>query len=566
MMKVEWRATWHAQRARWHGLWLRVGPPRALAEVLLAQAPLLVWVLFFQADASPSAQIRVVAALIVPLGPGAILWCVWRIRRIGWPWPARLALYTVMGALIAVTPTLLLTIFWQTQEHTLLRPRFPLNWFFGLWLAAFTAAFVVSRLGVRLLIFWNGLRRRRLVFALTHAHLLVVVFGMCVFAGLLVLNEVYFTHRIQLQLLPILFVLFVVTVILLLVVLPPSALFSYLFARRTTRRLQSLALATDQLRAGDYDSQVTVRGEDEVAQLQENFNAMAHDLQQAMRDVEAERDRVAGLLAARRQLVASVSHELRTPVATLRGYLESARTHWDTTSPETLRADLAVMERETVHLQTLIDDLFTLARAEVGKLELRHEPVDILKVARNCVESIAPLAWQRARVEVVCEPAATALPRALADAGRLEQVLQNLLHNALRHTPPGGIVAVSVTAEEVSAERKHRAVVLRVRDTGAGIPEDELSHIWERFYRTARSRAEADGGTGLGLALVKELVAGMGGSVAVESTLGVGSCFSVRLPAVTRDANASVSPASQSATDEERQHPLMAGGAARSAR
>jgi signal transduction histidine kinase len=216
-------------------------------------------------------------------------------------------------------------------------------------------------------------------------------------------------------------------------------------------------------------------------------------------------------------------------------------------------------------LQTLIDDLFTLARAEVGKLELRHEPVDALNVARNCVESIAPLAWQRARVEVVCEPAA-ALPRALADAGRLEQVLQNLLHNALSHTPPGGIVAVSVAAEEESAENVHRAVVLRVRDTGAGIPEDELSHIWERFYRTARSRAEADGGTGLGLALVKELVAGMGGSVAVESTLGVGSCFSVRLAAVTRDAKASVSPASQSATGEERQHPLMAGGAARSAR
>lgn len=562
MMRVGWRGEWHVLRESWRGLWLRVSPPRALAEVLLAQAPLLLWVLLVEPGAPMPTQFRAVATTLVPLGPGAILWCAWRMRRIGWPWPARLVLYTAMGALIAVTPTLLLTILWQTQEHLLYRPQFPLNWFFGIWLAAFTAAFVVSRLGVRLLIFWNGLRRRRLVFALTHAHLLVVVFGMCLIAGAVVLTQVYFTHTIELQLVPILFILFVLTVMLLLVVLPPSALFSYLFARRTTRRLQSLALATDRLRAGDYDNRVAVQGEDEVAQLQENFNAMAHDLQQAVRDVEAERDRVAGLLAARRQLVASVSHELRTPVATLRGYLESAQAHWDTTSSGTLRADLAVMERETVRLQALIDDLFTLARAEVGKLELCHEPVDVACVASRCVESVAPLAWQRARIEVVCEPAEAPLPSVLADAGRLEQVLQNLLQNALRHTPPGGIVAVSVAAEEDDGES---TVVVRVRDTGAGIPEDELPHVWERFYRTARSRAEADGGTGLGLALVKELVEGMGGSVAVESALGVGSCFSGRLPTSAHGAATSVAPASRS-TVGERQNPQAAGGVAGSTR
>ncbi|MGH2516177.1 MAG: sensor histidine kinase [Ktedonobacterales bacterium] len=221
-------------------------------------------------------------------------------------------------------------------------------------------------------------------------------------------------------------------------------------------------------------------------------------------------------------MIASVSHELRTPVATLRGYLESTRTHWDGAPPPTLPQDLLTMERETLRLQALIDDLFTLARAEVDRLEMRHEPVDIGMVARRVVETMAPLAWQSNRVEVVAAIPA-ALPAAMADASRVEQVLLNLLRNGVRHTPPGGIVAVEASADETGA-------ILRVKDTGEGIAPDDLPHIWERFYRTRRSREQDSAGTGLGLALVKELAGAMSGSVAVESVLGEGSCFTVRLP------------------------------------
>src|SRR5262249_5601793 len=154
-------------------------------------------------------------------------------------------------------------------------------------------------------------------------------------------------------LLPGLFAVFVLTVIVMLIVLPPSALFSFLFARRTTRRLQTLTAATTALRAGDYRSRVPVEGEDEVAQLQANFNAMAEDLERAVRELREARDNVATLLRARRGLIAGVSHELRTPVATLRGYLDSVLGHWDGAPPPTLRHDLEVMEREAVRLQGL---------------------------------------------------------------------------------------------------------------------------------------------------------------------------------------------------------------------
>jgi len=132
------------------------------------------------------------------------------------------------------------------------------------------------------------------------------------------------------------------------------------------------------------------------------------------------------------------------------------------------------------------------------------------------------LAWQGGKVEVVAQVAPDH-PLALADARRLEQVLQNLLHNAIRHTPPGGIVAVVVAAESA-------ALVVQVRDTGEGIAAADLPHIWERFYRADHARQRVGSGTGLGLALVRALTEAMGGTVAVDSVRGDGACFTLRLP------------------------------------
>jgi signal transduction histidine kinase len=409
--------------------------------------------------------------------------------------------------------------------------------------------YLVARIAVRLWLLWDRARRRRMLLSLTHAHLALVVLVMAAFVVFLVIGlaisenpgsyrpesgglVAVLIDRIFHSLIPLLGIWTVMMIIAVIVMLPPSAVFSYFVARHTTRRLERLAATARAMREGDYGARVSVEGEDEVAQLQADFNTMAGELERTLRDLEAERDTVSHLLQSRRELIATVSHELRTPVATLRAMLESALKQGET-PPPALRGGLAVMEGEVLRLQGLIDDLFTLSQAEVEKLALDCHSIDVAPVVRRSVAAMAPLAWQSGRVEVVAE-LPEELPPICADEARLEQILANLLRNSMRHTPPGGIVAV-ITAAEADVVR------IEVRDTGEGIPPEELPRVWDRFYRgeSARSSgarrshgasAEDNPGAGLGLALVKELTEAMGGTVAVESQVGQGSTFTVRLP------------------------------------
>jgi signal transduction histidine kinase len=525
-------------RRFWRTGWHSAAPSRAASEALLLAGLVASIALGLTWHAAATGNIfflRDNVSFVLLAGPIVALWCAARMRPHAGAWWRGVLSDLGMGMLLGLIPAgiMLFTeqvLIAQSDRLSLVARAFDHR--ISLWvvllvaLGAFGLEFVVLRLGVRGWLYWNQLRRRRLRWALTHALLSVAVLA----AGLFALLAVSLTITTRgattsLAVVPILFFLAVLTIIGLAMVLPPSALFSYLFVRHTTARLQALARATGRLRAGDYAIRVPVAGEDEVAELQANFNAMAADLERAVAEVQAERDTVAGLLRARRELVASVSHELRTPVATLRGYLESTLTHWNGDPPATLRRDLEVMEREAVRLQTLINDLFTLARTEVGQLDLCVAPTDAGDVARRVAETTGPLAWQTGRVEVVAQ-VAPSLPLAQADAGRLEQVLLNLVHNAVRHTPPGGIVAIHALAEG-------DAVLLSVRDTGSGVAADDLPRIWERFYRGDQARAAEGGGSGLGLALVKELTEAMGGSVAAASAIGEGSTFTVRLPRAT---------------------------------
>ncbi len=402
--------------------------------------------------------------------------------------------------------------------------------------------YVLARLAVWAWRMWDRMRRRRMLWALTHAHLMVVVaaaamgalgvFALAPYSGGRALTHPeaasWYTmvgERLLYLIFPVVSLIVMMTVAALAILLPPSAIFSYLVARRTTRRLETLAATARALREGNYAARVAVAGEDEVAQLQADFNAMAEKLEQTLQDLATQRDTVSQLLQSRRELVASVSHELRTPVATVRAIVESALQRQDEPLPPTVRRDLETTESEILRLQHLIDDLFTLSQAEVDKLALDCQPVELAPLAQRMVAAMAPLAWKSGRVELVAE-LPDDLPPAHADPTRLEQVLANLLRNAVRHTPPGGIVAVMAAAEA-------GAVHVEVRDTGEGIQPEDLPHIWERFYRGRDSRTDADGSAGLGLALVKELTEAMGGTVGVESVVGQGSCFTVRLPQAT---------------------------------
>ena len=463
------------------------------------------------------------------ISAGIAVWTALRLRSPTGPWWRRV-LSEIVAGLFASAPSAIFEVLFRVQLVTA-------NWLGGFFLLVGAIGFLCFRVGVGVWLFWDRLRRRRLIWSFTHAILTtVVVVALLVVVVLTLISANYgptsdliapqaspfasFAAQIVNRFLPLASIMVVFTVIGLALILPPALIFSYFVARSLTKRLERLAVATHQVQAGDYAVRIDTVGQDEIAQLQSDFNAMTSTLDRSVREVQAERDRVAALLNERRELIASVSHELRTPVSTLRGYLESALTNWDVTPPETLRHDLAIMDRETDRLQTLIDDLFTLARAEVGQLTLVCQPIDLGTLAARVVDTIAPLAWQTSRVQVATEVQSDV--RGIADEGRLEQVLRNLIHNAVRHTPPGGIVAVIV-------DRGDRTATIEVRDTGEGIAPEDLPHVWERFYRAGNSQARGDG-AGLGLALVKELVEAMGGSVGVESKLGEGSCFTMILP------------------------------------
>lgn len=509
--------------------------PRALIETLALGAIFAVSLPLYPGRNTPTSHLLAFMLLIGPAG--CTLWMALRLRLPAMSWRRALLIEAPVGLLLSA-PASATLLFILLRDYIPFRPARQEQYLIllGVILLLFALAFVVYRFGVRLWLWWDIKRRRSLRWALTHALLSVAASGVFIVSlALFGLQIAFFRPDAPLfQWLTAIVVISILLIIGILVALPPSALFSFLFARGAARRILDLAHATERLRAGDLAARAPVQGEDEVAQLQMNFNAMAADMERGVHDLRAERDQVALLLDQRRELIANVSHELRTPVATLRGYLESATLRWNEATPDALRHDVDVMLHETQRLQSLIDDLFTLAQAQVGRLDLHCAPTDLGALARGVVETMAPLAWRGGRVEVVAR-IAPALPAAQIDATRTEQALHNLLRNAMRHTAPGGIIAV---VAEQSGER----LALRVRDTGEGISQDELPRIWERFYRSDRARAADASGSGLGLALVKEVVEGMGGAVEVESALGEGSVFTLLLPLAAEDALPIASP------------------------
>ncbi len=402
-------------------------------------------------------------------------------------------------------------------------------WIVTFYVALSAPAYLGGRIARRLWAGWNALRQRRFAWALTHAHLLLFAVPGGGGIALIALFVLYDNLERLLALKPGaavvqlmewsfsgIVLVFLAGALLLGFFLPLSALFSYRVTSRLTKRIEVLSYATQALRAGDLEQRLVVEGRDEVATLQENFNAMAADLQAYTRKLEDERQRVAALLQTQHELTAVVSHELRTPAATLLAYLETLRRGDGVRSQAEQRRDLEIVWNEAQRLRAILDDLLALSQAQAERLSLNLQRVDTAAILQSAVSSVAGLAWEPLRIQVVAE-VEPAPPAVWADPLRLEQVLLNLLHNALRHTPPGG----AILARACSAAG---GVRIEVADTGAGIASQDLEHIWEKFYTRS-------GGTGLGLALVKQLGEAMHGSVGVESRPGQGSVFWIELPA-----------------------------------
>jgi len=251
-------------------------------------------------------------------------------------------------------------------------------------------------------------------------------------------------------------------------------------------------------------------------------------LAQAKALAEEERAKAERADQSRRELIVNISHELRTPIASIRGHVESLLMEMEEeegrNAPDgvELRDYLNIVQSEAERLSALVEDLLSLARMDADELHLDVAPIAASEVVEEVYATMAPLASRERQVTLI-RKVAPMLPLMLADRQRLVQVLLNLIRNAITYTPQGGMVSIALER----ADAGYLALV--VADTGIGIPNDDLERVFERFYRTDTSRARTSGGFGLGLAIVRDLVNAMGGSITVESKVGEGSCFRVLL-------------------------------------
>jgi signal transduction histidine kinase len=256
--------------------------------------------------------------------------------------------------------------------------------------------------------------------------------------------------------------------------------------------------------SGHYEERVPVSDDFEITQLAVSFNQMADALERT-----EER---------RQALIADVAHELRTPLTSIKGYMEAMMDGVMPADDETF----TLLYKEADRLYRLVQDLQELSRLEAGQIQLHQQPIEVMDLVRGVVGQFRP--QFDAKGVRLTSSVEESIFQVFGDPDRLCQVLLNLLSNTLQYTPAGGRV-------DVSAYMERDQICIAVSDTGIGIAPEHLGHVFGRFYRVDKSRSRQGGGTGIGLTIAKYLVEVHGGSIAVTSTVGLGSTFTIALPA-----------------------------------
>lgn len=276
--------------------------------------------------------------------------------------------------------------------------------------------------------------------------------------------------------------------------------------RKWVNPLADVMAAAEDLAEGNFSVRVVEKGDQEFTKLAKSFNHMAEELEHA--EIQ------------RRNLTADVAHELRTPLHILQGNLEGALDGVYEASPDYFRS----MLEETRLLQRLVEDLQTLSRAESGTLDFHIQKLSVVELLEDVVTSFSGKA-DEAGIRLIKEvPEHEGGLDVKGDWQRLDQVLGNLISNALRYTPEGGEISLR-------AGREGGSILVRIQDSGDGIPAEDLPYIFDRFWKGDKSRTRASGGSGLGLAIARQLVSAQGGEISVESQLGEGTTFTISLPA-----------------------------------
>ena len=306
---------------------------------------------------------------------------------------------------------------------------------------------------------------------------------------------------------------FLLAIVLLVFASGMAMVLGYFLSSTITERIHLLKGAAEKLAQGDLQTRVPVQGHDEVAVLATTFNQMAEQLQaadQKQRELES----------LRRDLIAWVSHDLQTPLTSMRAILEAV-SDGVVEEPETVKRYLNTAQRDVRSLSALIDDLFQLAQLDAGGFPLNRANASLGDLISDTLESFTELAKQQ---EIMLEGNVDSdVDPVMMDTQAIGRVLNNLISNALRHTPNRGRVSVWV-------RRTTRGVEVTVSDTGEGIRAEDIPHIFERFYRGEKSRNRGTGGAGLGLAIARGIVQAHGGDIRVESQAGKGTQFTFHIP------------------------------------
>jgi len=287
-----------------------------------------------------------------------------------------------------------------------------------------------------------------------------------------------------------------------LIAVAVSVVLASLLALRLARPLQEIAAAARRVAQGEFSARVHRSGPEEVASLADSFNQMAETLE--------EQERI------RREFIVNAAHELGTPLTNLQGYLEAMRDGVIAPSSDQFQS----LHEEVDRLVRLSKSLQTLAQDQSGGSDAARQTIDLVPAVRSAVELARP-SFETKAIKVQLHLPDRLLARAQPD--QLAQVLANLLQNASRYTPAGGTVAVS-------AQPRPSDALVSITNSGDGIPQRDLPHVFERFYRVEKSRDRARGGAGIGLAIVKQLVEATGGRVGAESQAGL-TRFWFSLPA-----------------------------------
>ncbi|MGE5579495.1 MAG: sensor histidine kinase [Bacillota bacterium] len=317
---------------------------------------------------------------------------------------------------------------------------------------------------------------------------------------------------------------------------------AFFMSSSITGPLRRMAQAARSISKGNFSEKIEVRTEDELGHLAEAMNSMSDEISVLIQSLTQEKEKLQALMDARTTMMSDISHDLRTPVTSIRGFVEALRDGVIKDDTEKLRT-LNVIHEESERLSRMVDDLFYLARLEAGEAPLAMKEVDIGAIVRSTVDTILPIAREK-ELEVNLlideEAAARGLLKAMGSADRLTRAILNLVDNAVKYSPHGGRVTVTVTREtegalpeagpSVFAAVATPRAVIAISDQGPGISEEDIKRIFERFYRADKARSRTKSGAGLGLSIARFIAEQHQGAVWAKSTVGQGSTFYMAIP------------------------------------